>query len=106
VASDGSEISWTAINMHDDTFTHVRQFKWYQDTPGVCVLRVVPADGFGEEDLRRIQQHLGRKFSARLTVSIERRNSIPLSPRGKAIYVDQQLPASPDIRPAATGAGQ
>jgi phenylacetate-CoA ligase len=43
VASDGSEISWTALNMHDDTFLHVRQFQFYQEIAGKAVLRVAPA---------------------------------------------------------------
>jgi phenylacetate-CoA ligase len=91
VAVDGSEISWTALNMHDDTFLHVRQFQFYQDTPGRAVLRVVPAEGFGDEDRRRIQKSLGRKLDGQVTFTIELVESIPLSPRGKAIYVDQRI---------------
>ena len=34
LASRWPEISWTALNMHDDTFVHVRQFQFLQDTPG------------------------------------------------------------------------
>jgi phenylacetate-CoA ligase len=91
VAADGSEISWTALNMHDDTFLHVRQFQFYQSAPGQAVLRVAPAEGFGDEDRRRIQQNLGRKLDGRVTFAIELVESIPLSPRGKAIYVDQRI---------------
>ena len=92
VAADGSEISWTAMNMHDDTFLHVRQFQFRQDTPGRAVLRVVPAERFGDEDQRRIQQNLGRKLDGQVTFAIELVETIPLSPRGKAIYVDQRIP--------------
>jgi len=91
VAVDGSEISWTALNMHDDTFLRVRQFQFYQDTPGQAVLRVVPAEVFGDEDQRRIQHNLGRKLDGRVTFAIELVESIPLSPRGKAVYVDQRI---------------
>jgi phenylacetate-CoA ligase len=91
IAADGSEISWTALNMHDDTFLRVRQFQFYQDTPGRAVLRVVPAEGFGDEDRRRIQQNLGRKLDEQVTFTIELVDTIPLSPRGKAIYVDQRI---------------
>jgi hypothetical protein len=42
-------------------------------------------------DRRRIQRNLGRKLDGRVTFSIELVESIPLSPRGKAIYVDQQI---------------
>lgn len=92
IAADGSEISWTALNMHDDTFAHVRQFQFRQDTAGRAVLRVVPTPGFGEEDVKRIRRNLGRKLDGRLELTIELADAIPLSPRGKAIYVDQRVP--------------
>jgi phenylacetate-CoA ligase len=91
VAADGSEISWTALNMHDDTFLHVRQFQFMQKVPGQAILRVVPADGFDEEDISRIQRNLGRKFDGQLSFTIERADVIAPSTRGKAIYVDQRI---------------
>jgi len=92
ITSDGSEISWTALNMHDDTFIHVRQFQFLQEMPGRAVLRIVPADGFGENDTDRIHRNLGRKIEGQLTFTIELIDAIPLSLRGKAIYVDQRIP--------------
>lgn len=91
IASDGSEISWTALNMHDDTFMHVRQFQFVQERPGLAVLRIVPAGGFGENDAGRIQQNLGRKLDGRLAFTIELVDAIALSARGKAVYVDQRI---------------
>jgi len=91
IAADGSEIPWAALNMHDDTFFHVRQFQFRQETPGRAVLRIVPADGFGEDDADRIHRNLGRKLDSRLAFTIELTEAIPLSPRGKAIYVDQRI---------------
>lgn len=92
IASDGSEISWTALNMHDDTFLHVRQFQFMQETPGRATLRIVPANGFGEADANRICQNLGRKLDGRLSFAIELVDNISLSTRGKAVYVDQRIP--------------
>lgn len=91
VTADGSEISWTALNMHDDTFLHVRQFQFLQETVGHAVLRIVPAKGFSERDVSRIQRNLGRKFDGQLHFTIKCVDAIPLSPRGKAIYVDQRI---------------
>jgi phenylacetate-CoA ligase len=91
IAADGSEISWTALNMHDDTFMHVRQFQFMQETPGRAVLRIVPANGFGEDDAKRIHRNLGRKLDRQLAFTIELTEAIPLSPRGKAIYVEQRI---------------
>lgn len=93
VTADGSQISWTAINMHDDTFAQVCQFQFYQDTPGLALLRIVPAAGFGEQDRERILRNLNQKLDRRLQVSIDITDSIPLTARGKGIYVVQQIPA-------------
>ena len=91
VASDGSLISWTALNMHDDTFRNVRQFRFLQDVPGRAILRIVPTDGFNEGDRLRIQQNMDRKLDDRVGVTLELTESIPLSPRGKNIYVEQRV---------------
>lgn len=91
VASDGAGISWTALNMHDNTFANVRQFQFFQDAPGTAELRVIPAVGFGEADEDRILRSLQRKFDGRLNFTIQLVESIPLSPMGKAIYVDQRI---------------
>lgn len=92
VAADGSEISWTALNMHDDTFLHVRQFQFMQEAPGQAVLRVVPAQGFCAQDGERIQRNLGRKLDGQLTFTIELVEAILLTARGKTVYVDQRIP--------------
>jgi len=55
------------------------------------VLRVVVADGFGDEDSKRILHNLGRKLDGRVELAIEIVDSIKLTPRGKAIYVDQRI---------------
>ena len=97
IAADGSEISWTALNMHDDTFMHVRQFQFFQETPGQAVLRIVPADGFGKDDAERIHRNLGCKLDSQLDFIIELVEAIPLSARGKTIYVDQRIKQVPNM---------
>jgi phenylacetate-CoA ligase len=101
VASDGAEISWTALNMHDDTFEGVRQFQFYQDTPGAAILKLVPGEGFRESDERRIRDHLSPKLSGRVNFRIERVAEIPLSVRGKIVYVDQRIGRSGETREEA-----
>ncbi len=91
IAADGSEIPWTALNMHDDTFLRVRQFQFTQSIPGKAILRIVPADGFAKENADRIQRNLGRKLDGSLNFTIELVEAIPLSARGKTIYVDQRI---------------
>jgi len=92
IAVDGSEISWTALNTHDDTFRHVRQFQFMQERPGQAVLRIVPAEGFSEGDLRQIRYSLEQKLNGRLIFAIQQVEGITLSSRGKTIYVEQRIP--------------
>ena len=91
VAGDGSQIPWTALNMHDDTFTNVFRFQFFQNVPGLATLRIVPVDSFNSEDEYRIKKNLKRKLDERIAFEIEIVDSIPVSGTGKAIYVDQQI---------------
>ena len=92
VAKDGSYVSWVALNMHDDTFDNVVQFQFLQEQAGVATLRVVPGPAFGEQDRRRIASRLESRLDNRLEIRISLCDTVPLSERGKAKYVDQRLP--------------
>jgi len=91
LAADGSEIPWAAVNMHDDTFLRVRQFQFYQDTPGRAVLRIVPAEAFRDEEREQIVRRLDEKLEGRIAIRTEIVDSIRLTARGKAIYVEQKM---------------
>jgi phenylacetate-CoA ligase len=99
IAGDGSQIPWAALNMHDDTFSHVRQFQFRQDTPGHAALRMVPAPGFTNHDREGILRNLQRKLDGRLTIAIELTGAIPLTRKSKTIYVDQRIIHTPHARP-------
>lgn len=91
VAADGSAISWVALNMHDDTFEGVRQFQFRQERAGQALLKIVADPTFAEADAARVLCNLERKFAGRMKVTIQRVTEIPLTPRGKSVYVDQQM---------------
>lgn len=97
VAADGSLISWTALNMHDDTFDFVRQFQFAQTTPGRATLRLVAAEGFESESMNRIRSSLNRKLEGRIEFDIARVDSIALTRAGKPTFVDQQIDLDGDI---------
>src|SRR2546422_8588943 len=56
MTATGRLISMAAINFHDEIFDNVRQFQFYQDTPGAVILRLVAAPGFGPSNLDRIRR--------------------------------------------------
>lgn len=92
IAYDNSFISWTAVNVHDDTFENVIQFQFYQDTPGYAVLRIVPSEKFNNTDKHRIMVNLSKKFDGRLNFILEIVKNIIPTKGGKAIYVEQRTP--------------
>lgn len=91
IAHDGSMISWTAMNMHDDTFNGVRQFQFVQEEPGRAVLRIIPGEGFGEDDRRRIERKLNAKLDGRVRFEIQQVQQIALTKSGKSTYVEQRI---------------
>lgn len=94
VAVDNSLISWTAVNMHDDTFDDVLQYQFYQDTPGVAVIKIKTGKDFLDEHKQRIINNIGIKLKHRVKVSVKIVDKIPLTERGKSIFVDQQIDLS------------
>jgi len=95
VAADRSVIPWSALNMHDDTFDRVQRFQFFQDTPGQAVLRVIPSASFTDADLAMIRDRMARKIDGRFAFTVERVDEIPLSSRGKSVFVDQRIAVEP-----------
>ncbi|WP_022940394.1 phenylacetate--CoA ligase family protein [Psychromonas hadalis] len=91
VAIDNSLIPWTAINMHDDTFDDVLQYQFYQDIPGIAVIKIKIGKDFVDENKQRIINNIGSKLQHRINVSVEIVDEIPLTERGKSIFVDQHI---------------
>jgi len=94
IAADGGLITWTALNVHDDSYARILRFQFLQDTPGRARLRVVPAPGFGERDGERLLRALEAKLDGRLRLEFEVVESLPVTALGKAIYVDQRIPGA------------
>lgn len=92
VAADGSLISMSALNLHDETFMRVRQFQFRQTQPGRAELLLMPAKGYGEDDDQKIRRSMEIRLAGKIQLSVTRTENIPLTPRGKAVYLDQGIP--------------
>ncbi len=91
ITRDGSLISWTSLNMHDDTFDDVLQMQFYQDTPGEAILKIVPAHSYTKDSEFLIYKNIGKKLGDNVTFTIKQVDSISLTNRGKSVFVDQQI---------------
>jgi phenylacetate-CoA ligase len=92
VARDGGLVTWTALNVHDDSYARILRFQFLQEAPGRACLRVVPARGFTEADGQRLLRSMEAKLDGRLALELETVAALPLTGLGKAIYVDQRIP--------------
>ena len=91
VGREGNPISMTALNIHSSAYCGVRQFQFFQDTPGVAVLRVVPItgrDAAGGESLRR---EFAAKVAHVLELRLEVVDTLQPTIRGKRVFIDQRL---------------
>ena len=78
--------------IHGDLFDNVRKFRFFQDTPGIVVFKMVPKAAFCERDERRIRQELQRRLGNDIHLKTELIDEIPRSSGGKYNYLEQKLP--------------
>jgi len=91
VAKDDSLISWTAVNLHNDTLDDVLHYQFFQDTPGVAVMKIKTREGFTDEKRKRIVSNINRLLQHQIEISVIEVDEIKLTKRGKSIFVDQRL---------------
>lgn len=91
VMNDGTKVSWTAMNMHDDTFKNIIRFQFYQEKAGFAKLYVIPSRKLFQYEIDRIKIKLNMKFDQRLDFDIQCVSEIKTSDIGKALYVIQKV---------------
>jgi phenylacetate-CoA ligase len=86
-------ISIAAINMHDDTFDDLKYFQYYQDSPGIVVLKYVPKNTFTPSTLIKIRAKLNSKFENDIDIFFAEvdESGLARTPRGKFLYLQQKL---------------
>ena len=91
ISSNGRFISMTSINMHDDIFDKIKQFQFYQDTPGLVTFKYIPKITFSNDDgidiYNRIKLKLGNDFE----LNIMEVENIEIKKSGKYSFLEQKL---------------
>jgi len=85
-------VSMTAINMHDDVFDGIVQFRFHQKEVGRIAFNFVPRPTFSTEHLTLMKQRLSRKFHDDMEIEMVAVDSIEPSLRGKHTFIKQELP--------------
>ncbi len=90
VAVDGSIISMTALNVHDDTFKNVRDYQFCQSIPGKATLLVVASTHLDDNERRRIVKNMNKRLQNQVTLDVEIRAKLTKTLRGKQPRVIQR----------------
>jgi phenylacetate-CoA ligase len=91
VGRTGAKISLTALNMHGKVFDGVRRFQFHQKEMGRVTLRLIAAASLSEADLEGIKDALKNKTGDEVVWSVETVKDLPLSPRGKGVFLVKEL---------------
>jgi len=81
IASDGSPISMTTMNLHDDTLEHVREYQFRQSTPGIATFCIVPARQLTSEEQHRILVRMNDRLQGQIKLEIEIRSELEKTDR-------------------------
>jgi phenylacetate-CoA ligase len=87
----GRLISTSMLNMHDDTYDHLKQFQFHQKERGSVIFRFVPKASLSEEIRSDIKSKLASKLGDDIELILEAVEEIPLTKRGKHRLLIQEL---------------
>lgn len=76
-------VSITGLNMHSDIFRNIMAMQFYQPRVGETVLVVVTKKNFTDTDAKRILQAFNKKAGHAIKFSLEKRDSLIQTERGK-----------------------
>lgn len=91
IGKNGTRISIAALNMHGPMFARVIRFQYFQDTVGICVMKIMAAPGFTESDRVAIETAYKRKVGDEVTFKITIVDEIPLTGLGKLKTLDTRI---------------
>lgn len=91
IGRSGSQISMTAINMHDETFSNVRQFQFEQSEKGRVTLNLRVGESFDNENRKLILKSLQRKTGSDIEYDIQVVDRIDGTGMGKGVYLKQHI---------------
>jgi len=94
INKSGAVVSLSAMIVHDDTFIKVREYQFYQTAPGHAALYVVPNGRIDEDERLRIAANLNEMLQGQVLLSVEVRDALVKTARGKQPRVIQKCPAS------------
>jgi len=87
----GRLISTSMLNMHDETYDHLKQFQFHQRERGTVIFRFIPKSSCTDEVLSEVKRNLQGKLGDDIELILEAVEEIPLTKRGKHRLLIQEL---------------
>ena len=93
VSLNGARVTMTSLNIHSQELNDVRKYQFYQDTPGVCELRVVLSADTGKPEavLKGVERVYAGKLGDEMRLNVVQVDDIPLTARGKHRFIVSDL---------------
>jgi phenylacetate-CoA ligase len=87
----GRLISTSMLNMHDDTYDHLKQFQFHQRERGSIIFRYIPKDTITDAIRAETRAKLQSKLGSDIELVLEEVDAILLTTRGKHRLLIQEL---------------
>ena len=91
VTTSGRLISTSMLNMHDDSYDHLKQFQFHQRVREKVIFRYIPKSDGATKQIAGIKQKLQNKLGNDIELIMEPVDEIPLTARGKHRLLIQEL---------------
>lgn len=91
VTTSGRLISTSMLNMHDNSYDHLKQFQFHQRQRESVIFRYIPKAAESTEQIAGIKQKLQNKLGSDVELIMEAVDDIPLTVRGKHRLLIQEL---------------
>jgi len=90
IAADGSIVTTTTLNVHDDIFEKVREYQFHQSIQGKATLCIVPTIPLDENEKQRILNSMNKRLQGQVILDLEIRTELVKTARGKQPRVIQK----------------
>jgi phenylacetate-CoA ligase len=91
VSKQGALISMAAINIHSPVYSFIQEFQFYQDTPGLALVRIVPMPGKTSADFIPFVEEIMEKTGTGIDLQVRLVDQLAQNSRGKRPFIDQQI---------------
>ena len=91
VGKSGAKISVAALNMHGPLFEKVVRYQYLQEKQGECILKIMAAPNFSEQDRLAIELAYRDKVGEEVSFKAKIVDQIPLTLRGKLKLLDSRI---------------